>query len=608
MHQHRFSLIVCLLAVLLIRPVKTSASNLVQSKDRGRNQVKKAPVSLLQPIHKYNNTFEELFEKTDTGAVIDKNPYRYFNDMSGDYGRMGPEEKKIKHNPQGFIDVGPIFDWTGEWNSVAGLAEEKHKTLNFNKCYPGFINGLYQPKCIGVYLRVKGNGVLKLECKSARDIVMWVNTFKVASVGFQEIRLSVPTKMLTNVKFLNWIVERGTVSIDDLSLVLQFPELPIETMTFLKSYVKLARCYDPIAGVVKDRENWPVGDFDSVPTSGLFCLATCAAADLGIVNHAFAHEVLRKVHGTIRQVPTMFGVLPHFLRRYDGKYRIHKGTEYSTVDHALYAFSMMLAATCLGEKEILREVTADVCNIDFKQLYDERGRISHGFNEKGLQLKSYWFDWGAETALVLLLESVVMGKDAKLAMSSSGKVHNEVGFIPLLCDLFTRRFDQSVPDAITKQNWNKIKRELLRKQMHYFKNSLPDSRASLREIYGLSAGEGPNGLGYVANGTALPGIQLIHPHYILLSSMFHPSTREAYRVISRLEEEELFPPWGLVENCNTTLKNTLPMNGSLNASFEVISAYHLHQKHLNQPDIIYEAAESCKVFAEALNVFYPAKR
>jgi hypothetical protein len=72
-----------------------------------------------------------------------------------------------------------------------------------------------------------------------------------------------------------------------------------------------------------------------------------------------------------------------------------------------------------------------------------------------------------------------------------------------------------------------------------------------------------------------------------------------------MEEKGLMPPWGLVENVDADLKEYLPMGGSLNASFECLSAYHLWAKANGKPDAIYRAAESCEPLRRAMKTFYP---
>ena len=72
-----------------------------------------------------------------------------------------------------------------------------------------------------------------------------------------------------------------------------------------------------------------------------------------------------------------------------------------------------------------------------------------------------------------------------------------------------------------------------------------------------------------------------------------------------MESRGLYPPWGLVENVNVDLSEYLPLQGSLNASFESIAAYHLWAEVAAQPDDIYKSASRCAVLQDAIRAFYP---
>lgn len=559
----------------------------------------------LQPVHHFAIPFEENAE-TEGGTRGDLSSFRFFNDLGGDYDRMGPNAGLIQWDRPGVLRAQNAINWSGVWNSLEGLARERHLGLDFARCYPDFIRASYQPKCIGFLARMKGNGHIRFELVSGDETILWTAALSVTSKDFREYRFDIPEKNRPRVKLLNWLVESGDVSLDSIDLVIRFPRLPIDERVFLKSYAKLARGYDRAEAIVKDRINWPVGDFDNIPATGLFCLATAAAADLGFVEEDFARETLRNVHATISRIPRAYGILPHFVHKYDGQYRIQNGTEYSILDMSLYVHSMLVAAQMLNEPSVARDLISLVRQIDFDRLRDEQGRISHGLYDDGeTRLESVWWDWGGETALVLLLERMAAGETARLQMSSSGRVHGNIGFIAEIAGLFYSEFEKDVPDAITGQNWAQIRRELLRQQMEYFPSRLPGSKAAELGIYGLSAGEGYRGFGYAANGTQMEGITLIHPHYILLSATLHDATDRPYRILRTLEEQGLFPPWGLVENVTADLTESLPMYGSLNAAFESISAYHLLKKHRGERDEIYQATRTCEPLTDALSIFYP---
>jgi hypothetical protein len=378
---------------------------------------------------------------------------------------------------------------------------------------------------------------------------------------------------------------------------------------FLLSYSKLARLYSRGDGTVRDRSHWPAGEFDSIPASGLFCLASCAASKMGVVKPAFAEWTLRKTHAAVANVPRAKGLLPHFVQKQGGKYRIRAGTEYSSIGTSLYYHSMLLAAQMIWDGKTLASLVTAVKEIEFDQFRDANGYALHGFETDGqTPLAASWRDWGGETALVLLLERMALGDGARLQMDRSGEVRDGIGFIAEIQSLFYPDFYLDEPDAVTGVNWLKARRDLLAEQKSYFPTRWKGSAAAALGLYGLSAGEGPRGVGYVANGTRTPGkVDLIHPHYVLMSGALEPNPETVYGVLGTMEAKGLLTPWGMVENFTKDLEY-LPMLGSLNAAFECISAYHLWAKKTGETDHIYGAAEGCPLLWEATRAFYPGTK
>ena len=563
----------------------------------------------LQPVHEYSVSFEEN-EQDVGGKKVDLNPFRFYTHIGTDYGRMGPGERMISWK-EGQVCVDLKSDgWAGMWHSLAGLARENGRYLDFMKCYP-YVVDRYQPKCVGMTVRAQGKGFLKLELKSPDDLVLWEKFQNLNSANkWSETAFSWSPADFRKVKLLNWVAESGAeLCIDSINLVIEYPKVPFEKKIFLISYAKLARSYSLTDGIVGDRANWPIGDFDSIPASGLFCLATCAAWKMDVVDRTFAEQTLRKVHATVSALPRAKGLLPHFIRKYDGTYKIHHETEYSTADTSLYYHSMLIAAQMLSDGETLASLTKAVKEIEFDQLRNADGYVIHGLKDDGLTpLTSFWRDWGGETALVLMLVRMAAGKEAKLMMSNSGKVHDGVGFIAEIQSLFYPHFASDEPDAITGVNWLKVRRELLTQQMDYFSNTWPESSVAKLGLYGLSAGEGLQGVGYAANGTQSPKAKLIHPHYVLMSGLLQPRPADTYQLLKKMESRGLIPPWGMVENVTVDLDEYLPMLGSLNASFECLSAYHLWAQETRKPDQIYEAAKKCPLLDDAVRAFYPESR
>jgi hypothetical protein len=553
---------------------------------------------VLQPVQEYSMSFEDY-----------SNPFHYCTHLGTDYGPMGPAKSQLYWRPsQVCVDL-ESAGGAGMWHSLAGLAQEKDRCLDFTKCYP-YVRDDYQPTCVGMTVGVLGEGCLKLELQSPDGRILWWATKDLSTADrWEELTFSWSPAELRRVKFLNWVAEPGSrLCVDYVRLHIEMPEgVSLAQKVFLLSYAKLARCWPPGAGLVRNRAHWPAGASDSIAASGLFCLATCAAWRMGFVKPAFAERTLAKIYATVSSVPRAKGLLPQLVKRDGGRYRIREGAEYSAIDTSLYYHSMFVAAQMLWDGKTLAGLTREVREIEFDQLLDAQGYALRGLEADGrTSLGASWRDWGGETALVLLLERMALGDDAPLKMDGPGKARDGVGYASEIQSLFYPDFDSEEPDAVTGVNWAAARRGLLAEQKGYFASRWKGSAAANEGFYGLSAGEGPRGVGYVVNGTGRSGkAELIHPHYVLMSGSLESEPTVAYDVLRAMEASCLLPPWGMVENFTQDLGDYLPMLGSLHGAFECISAYHLWAKQARKPDHIYRAAEHCPLLFEAVRAFYP---
>jgi glycogen debranching enzyme len=105
----------------------------------------------------------------------------------------------------------------------------------------------------------------------------------------------------------------------------------------------------------------------------------------------------------------------------------------------------------------------------------------------------------------------------------------------------------------------------------------------------------------------LPDQDVLHPHYILMSAALS-DPEETYALLHRLEHAGLFTPWGMVETISVRHPNYLPMNGSLNASFETLGAYHLLARYRGFPNAIYAASRQSRELRRAVQLFYPTPK
>ncbi len=565
------------------------------------------PQRVVQPVHEYFTSFRAESEVVN-GVKRDMNPMRYYTHLGTDYGPMGPAESGMTWK-DGMVHVTTSDgEWGGMQHSLAGLAREVDRHLDFAACYPRFIRCCFQPRIVEVRVRVRGRGTVKVEAKSPENDVLWCDEVCVDDEEeWVPAAFPVDPVKLARVKSLNWIAEPGSqLSVDSIGLLVEYPEMSFAERVFLVSYAKLARCYLEQDGVVKDRANFPGGAFDTVPGSGLFCLATCAAWKMHVVDRDFAQETLRKVHRTIGQLPTAHGFLPHFIRKGESGYEPAGGAEFSSVDSSLYYLAMCCAAEMLSDETVLAELTNAVRSIEFDELTDDEGYILHGVRHDGSTLLTHsWRGWGGETALVLLLDRMARGDRAPLNMERTGRVWNGVGFIGSIQSIILPQFSRDRADAVSGVNWLEARRSLLKQQKDYFPRTAPDSEAARLGLYGLSAGEAFRGRGYTANGVEMENVDLIHPHYILMSAAIDPNPEGVYELLRTMESRGLIPPWGLAECLPCDLSEYHPYIGSLNASFECLGAYHLWAKVTGMEDEVYRAAEECPPLKEAMKAFYP---
>ncbi|OFW59288.1 MAG: hypothetical protein A2133_05040 [Actinobacteria bacterium RBG_16_64_13] len=557
---------------------------------------------VLQPLQEYAVPLDD--ESAPMGG---------YTHLGTDYGRMGPGQDDLRWKKRGAsgqvcADLAAA-GWTGLWHSLAGLRDEEDRYLDFNKCYP-YVRDDYQPKCVGMVIRVQGSGTLRLELKSPEERVLWWATRELATGNeWLELSLSWLPSELRRVKSLSWVAEPGAhLCVGSIHLVMEMPQVTLAEKVFLVSYAKLARSYSPNTGMVRDCAHTPEGRSDSIAASGLFCLATCAAWKMGMVKRSFAEQVLRKTHATISGAPRAMGLLPQHIQRHGEKYKIVAGGEYSTIATSLYYHGAFLAAQMIWDAKTLVGLIKAVREVEFDRLRDRQGYVGKGLAGDGRTLLApSWRDWGGETVLVLLLEHMAAGSEAQLRMDKTGSVPGGVGYLAEIQSLFYPDFSYDVPDSVSEAVWLTARRDHLAEQKGYFPGRWPGSAAASLGLYGLSAGQGARGVGHVANGTRQPGkAELIHPHYILMSGSLEPDPGACYDLLAKLEAHGLMPPWGMVENFSKDLEY-LPTLVSLSGAFECIAAYHLWTRATGELDAIYDSADHCPLLREAIRAFYPPR-
>lgn len=565
---------------------------------------------LWQPVQEYFIRIQPGKEQVNVTGTKRLNSFTAYTHLGTDFGFHGPAEYDISwQSDEICVNLGQEPDcWAGLWHSLSGLAREPGKTLNFAAAWPDFIAARYQPRISSIRLDVSGRGRIKLEIKAEGGRTLWTHLLEVQTETMRPRVMALDPNSLPAAKLVNWTVEPGSeICVSGLYLGLEAPDVPFEEYVLAASYAKLARCHSRADGFVRDRAHLEDGAFESVASTGLFALATAAAAaePYKLVSKEFAARTIREIHLAGKALDRPLGLLPHFVRRCATGHMIHPGTEFSTVDTAIFYHSLLLAARILEDESLAKEVLTAVEQIDFAKLRLPSGVLSHGIKEDSRTLLPHgWEDWGGETALVMMLERIANPNAPRHKMDRPGQAWQGTGFIPELQSLFYPDFDSDVPDALDGVKWLTARQRMLAAQKDYIQRTWKGSQAARLGVYGLSAGEGEHGDRYHVGGVDLPDQAVIHPHYILMSAaLTRPG--EVYPLLRRMERAGYFPPWGMVETISVTSNGYLPMAGSLNAGFEALGAYHALTLAQQQTNAVFSASRGTPELRRAVELFYP---
>ncbi len=554
-----------------------------------------------QPVTDYSISFPG--DRPNAAPTI--NPFDNFTHFGTDFGWMGPGQGRLDARA-GTIRTKADGEWTGAWHSLAGLATETQRVFD-----PTDITGLGGPAevragVVAVTVDARGQGELRVELADAGKMVRWTRTLKLVSGEKTRHRFDVGGTELGRLKFINWVAEPGSaVEVSAIGFDVSRPEMAEEEWLLRISLGKLRRCHDPESGLTRDRAHLPAGAFDSVSSTGFHALSSAAAAAEGMLDRELVASEVRRTTRALLGMPKAAGFMPHFTRRdADGVPRVHPGTEYSSIDTAIALFSLRLSGVVLDLPDVVDATTALISDLDFDSLTHPEGWIGHGFMQDGnTPLPNQWRDWGGESALVLALEGMVPNREPRGRMQPGGQVFRGVQFISEIQSLFYPDFDRGTPDQFGETIWPTARRELLDKQMRYLADQWPDSPAARQGIFGLSAGEsGIPGAGYTANGVDVPGIRWLHPHGMIMGLAL--SNRSALPdAIRRIESAGLLFPQGLPENIEIGLQLHNPMQGSLNAGFESLAAYHGWRR--GGTDVIDEASRRDSLLRAGIRRFWP---
>jgi hypothetical protein len=555
-----------------------------------------------QPIIDYTISFPGV--RPGSAPLI--NSFENFTHFSSDFGWMGPGQGRIDAEG-GMIRVKPEGQWTGAWHSLAGLATQKNRVFDSADLLgiggePAKKSGIR-----ALAVNVGGRGTFRLELADVQRKVIWKTSITLDDKTIRTHVFPIAVENMGRLKLMNWIAEPGCeLHLSSIGFMADRPEMPLEEWAFRISLGKLRRCHDAASGFTRDRGHLHAGDFDSVASTGMHALASALGVTEGILTRETVISELDGTLAALRKLRRASGFLPHFTHRgEDGRHVIVPGTEFSTVDTAIALQSLLLATRILDLTEQNRQVAGMIAEMDFDVVTDADGWISHGFQDDGKTLlQSKWRDWGGETALVLALEAMIPNRRPRGKMLPTGQPYRGVGFIAEIQSLFYPDFDNRAPDLVSGISWPDVRHRLLREQIAYPKQHWPESAAARSGIFGLSAGEaGMPGAGYTANGVEVMGVRWLHPHYMFMGLGL--GAPDLYpKGLRDLDAEQFLYPLGLTENIEVDFQLHNPMQGSLNASFETLAAYHGWKKRRTPDNQIDTASQNDPLLRKGAARFY----
>lgn len=490
--------------------------------------------------------------------------------------------------------------------SMAGPAREVRRTRDFGD-FRGFHGPAAPPAVVkGLIVEASGQGTLELSLLDGAGEPLWHSTMKAESGVAGPLELPLNGCDLGHVKSLAFSALAGAdLDLKSVSLRLGDEEPDPAKRLFLASLAKLHRCYDPESGLTGDRAQVPSGAFIALPSSGMHALAIAAASCEGVYDPVLAKSEVAKTVRAMMSIPTAKGLLPHFaMLAKEGKLSGTPSSEYSVIDTALTLQSLLLATRVLAMDEETRQIGQAIQGIEWSEMIGAEGFVGHGYAPDGhTVLQGAYRGWGGEAALSLLLEAMGRGPAACGKMRTSGKPFQGRGFIAELQSLFHPDFDRDEKDIVSGVSWLEARRALMREQASYFTSHLPDSAAAREGLWGLSAGEsGLPGGKYGAFGSEEPGHHWIHPHYQVMATCMLDRGGIG-KMVASYERAGLLFPLGLPEGIDADCIRYNPMDGSLNASFEALAAYH-GWKGRGQGNAIDRASMADPMIRAAMRRFY----
>jgi hypothetical protein len=355
----------------------------------------------------------------------------------------------------------------------------------------------------------------------------------------------------------------------------------------------------------RDRSNWPVGDFDSVPGLGFVAMVAACGQSLGMIELQDAQALARECVANLLVLPCHVSFFfPHWTKTVDGQVIFHPDSEISTVDTALALISAYFACGMLGMAEEKNQILNRIRSLDFAAVTTEANTISHGFGTDGNPILYTWTEWGGETQLILLLAKL---NDLDKAYSyqtvppsfPAPPVSGGTGFIVELAGLLFSGFGgQDIGPDGYGVNWYLQRQNVLADQMAVFNPPISIGGQTAIEIIK------PDGFAIYHVGTTNPihtgeegfGYPWFGTHYTAMAAVLD-LIEANNRIEHMINLGLMYPLCGpaesvLLDTFDWSVVRWNPMQGVLNGFFSAIGYYHAVAAEEGLTDEVYMTNES----------------
>ncbi len=450
----------------------------------------------------------------------------YYSRIGTDRGEMGDGTYTVNLAGGGIAEASADFSsWAGVWTSLMHTAATSDE-LNPSQILGPYIKTEFQPSITALEVVASGSGRIKVEVANDDNVVSFTG-FCDLSTDIQTCHL--PATFSSGIKKYNWILEGpGQAKVEEIRFVTEFSEaLSLKEMAFLSSYGHFSQCYDPATGLTHDRARWPIQDYSSTQTIGMFALSSVVAWNLGFIDESDARTIAQQATSAITALPRFHGLFPHFLKNGIR----HPDSEWSSIDTVITLTSGIQANQLLGEPTGALESL--IQQIDWGELTVGGTRsVSHGYDKNNHLITTTYDTFGSEAILLGTAYSSVDGSsDFLLEKHTTPPTFFGSGFNAYLATLF---FPMEGSDS-WGNDWHLFLESSFNEQWAYF----DDHYYRNYHLFGLSASEtcepwadvssdrygawGTGGhFGIPNDGSSISGYPIVAPHYAAMISKEQP--------------------------------------------------------------------------------------